>query len=236
MPTACAVGISLKSLQGLVVGSSPAAAVGSAEAQFDVGGCDRDGEQDAHLDEAAHPNIGGEVDAVASLEVGVVPLHARARVVLRLPVGAVVGRHLPSDRFVLGVPDGGVDGASRCCPTFGHQERGKFLGISASRSAIGGAPARRTLWQPSRVRRLIPWVLLSVLGAVTIAAGFLGHFSAPSTGTSDHRSLFSPYYLTGLPLSLARQVAKDAGIHLSVIRVPSKSPIGLVIGEDPNVQ
>jgi hypothetical protein len=101
------------------------------------------------------------------------------------------------------------------------------------RSRRIGANAGQSLWQPSPVRRLIPWVLLAILGTVTVTAGFSGRSSAPSR---EHRSLVSPYYLTGLPLSLARQVAGDAGIHLWVIRVPSKAPVGQVIGEDPNIE
>ncbi len=86
------------------------------------------------------------------------------------------------------------------------------------------------------VRRLIPWALLSVLVLAVVAAGVAGRSSMPDTRTSEQTALVSPYDLTGLPLALARQVAKDAGLNLSVLRVPSPAPAGQVIGEDPNLQ
>jgi hypothetical protein len=75
-----------------------------------------------------------------------------------------------------------------------------------------------------------------MLALATVAAGVLGHAAMPATGTSEYRTLVSPFFLTGLNLSTARRLAEDAGFHISVLRVPSEAPIGRVIGQDPNFQ
>jgi hypothetical protein len=99
-----------------------------------------------------------------------------------------------------------------------------------------GREDEHALWQSAAMRRSIPWVLLAILGLAAVGAGFLGRSSTPSAGTSKNRELVSPYYLTGLSLPLAEQIAKDAGLHLSVLRVPSRAPVGQVIGQDLNFQ
>ena len=86
------------------------------------------------------------------------------------------------------------------------------------------------------MRRWVPWGLLAMLGIATVVAGFVGQSSIATTATPVHADLVSPYYLTGLPPSLARQIAKDTGIHLSIITVPARAPAGRVIGQDPNFQ
>lgn len=70
----------------------------------------------------------------------------------------------------------------------------------------------------------------------TLVAALVGHFATPTTASVEDRALVSPYFLTGLPLSLARQLAAEDGLHLSIIRVPAIQLVGQVIGQDLNFQ
>jgi hypothetical protein len=84
------------------------------------------------------------------------------------------------------------------------------------------------------MRRFVPWFLLGLLASATFASAVIGYSAPIVASDSEQVNLVSPFDLVGLPITTAQQLARDDGVELSILAVPSQAPSGQVIGQDPN--
>jgi hypothetical protein len=104
------------------------------------------------------------------------------------------------------------------------------------RNGAVGAVALIEYGSLDAVRRLVPWLLVVILGLGTLLAAVAGAVSTPRAVRYVYGPTHSYALLSGMSLAQAQTVAQGEGVHLLVMRVPAVAPPGTVIAQDLNFQ